>query len=388
MSFGSSAASYVVESPGVFPCPMTHPSADPDFDPRVIVVAGSIEGLDALARLINQLPATFPIPVVVHLHGLSGRSIARLAALRWRSPSRLEVVFARDGEILHPGFAYVIPLENPLIFVGADVLGSVARTSRSDVDDLFASAARWYRSGVIGVVLSGLGSDGTQGLRAITRVDGIRVVQSPFEASFPSMPTNALIGDDVQYAVMLDQMGKLLTDLVTDRESLEVAATEVHAEVARQVLVVAASLTGSLDRSIEDILRIVRNDLVMDIAFVTQQAGDDVVVSHSTPGPDGMRLQGMSHPGHQSLCQRVLDGRLPAVMPDVEALRSTHDVPVLPMTIGAYMATPVWLNNGTLYGMLCCLNVAVSRAMDQRHYLRLQMSARQIARLVNETGDE
>lgn len=371
----------------MFPCSMSHLSEDQDFDPRVIVIASSIEGLDALVRLINQLPSTFPIPVVVHLHGLPGRSIARLTALKWRSPSRLEVVFARDGEILHPGYAYVIPLENPLIFVGADVLGCVTRTSRSNVDDLFASAARWYRSGVIGVVLSGLGADGTQGLRAITRVDGIRVVQSPFEASFPSMPTNALIGDDVQHAVMLDQMGKLLTDLVTDPASLEVAATEVEAEVTRQVLVVATALTNSLDRSIEDILRIVRNDLVMDITFVTQPAGDDVFVSHATLGPDGMRLQGMSHPSHQSMCQRVLDGRLPAVMPDVEALRSTHDVPVLPMAIGAYMATPVWLNNGTLYGMLCCLNVAVSREMDQRHYRRLQVSARQIARLVNETGD-
>ncbi|RZI60071.1 MAG: hypothetical protein EOP14_02735, partial [Pseudomonas sp.] len=330
---------------------------------------------------------SFPLPVVAYLHGLEGGSIARLTAIRWRSRFRLEVIYARHREILLPGFVYVIPAGEPLTFVGADILGLAPPGATSNVDHLFASAAHWYRSGVIGVVLSGLGTDGTKGLLSITQVDGIRVVQSPFEATFPSMPTNALIGDDVQYAVMLDQMGELLEALVTNPESMAVATAEVQAEVTRQVLLVAQTLTKSLDRSIEDILRVVRDDLAMDITFVTKHAGDDVVVSHSTPGPSDMRMQGRSHPKHQSLCQRVLDGRLPAVMPDVEALRLTHDVPELPVVVGAYMATPVWLSNGALYGMLCCLNASASRELDQRHYTRLQLSARQIARLINETGD-
>ena len=119
------------------------------------------------------------------------------------------------------------------------------------------------------------------------------------------------------------------------------------------------------------------------ITFITTQAGDDTLVSHSTFVPGGVRLQGMSHPQHQSLCQRVLDGRLPAVMPDVEALRPTHDVPVAAVAVGSYMAIPIRLRDGTLYGMLCCLNSAVTRELDQRHYQRMQVSAQHIARLVN-----
>lgn len=360
-------------------------SSDEVFGPRMIVVAGSIEGLDALARLLEQLPSTFPVPVVACLHGVRDKSIDRLTAIRSRSASKLDVVYARNGEILCPGFVYVILSADPLIFTAADVLGLASPTPKSNIDDLFASAAHWYQSAVIGVVLSGLGVDGTKGLRAITQVDGLRVVQSPFDATFPGMPTNALIGDDVQYAVMLDQMGHLLTTLVTDPESVKVVMPKVQAEVARQVLAVAQTLTKSLDHSIEDILQVIRSDLGMDIVFVTKQVGNDIVISHSTPGPNDMRMQGMSYPKHQSLCQRVLDGRLPAVMPDVEALRLTHDLPVIPLIIGAYMATPVWLADGALYGMLCCLNAAVSRELDQRHHLRLQMSARQISRLVNET---
>lgn len=363
-------------------------SANPSSYPRVVVVAGSIEGIAALARLLNQLPATFPIPVVAYVHGPQSGSTDQLTAAKWRLPSRLEVVHARSGEHLRAGHVYLIPPEEPLVFLDTDVLGPATSQTVLNVDRLFESAAHFYRSGVIGVVLSGLGTDGTKGLLAVAGVDGVRVVQSPYEATFPGMPLSALIGDHVQYAVMLDQMGPLLEDLVVNPESVEVVAPEVQAEIARLVLAAGANLTRSLDRSIEDILTVIRQDLAMDITFVTKQAGDDVAISHATLGPDGLRLQGMTYPKHQSLCQRVLKGRLPAVMPDIERLRATHDIPPLPLAVGAYMATPVWLRAGTLYGMLCCLNAAASREMDQRHYRRLQMSAKQIARLVDDAGEK
>ena len=88
------------------------------------------------------------------------------------------------------------------MFLDADLLGVPTSQKALNVDRLFESAAHFYRSGVIGVVLSGLGTDGTTGLLAIAGVDGVRVVQSPYEATFPSMPLSALIGDHVQYAVM------------------------------------------------------------------------------------------------------------------------------------------------------------------------------------------
>ena len=141
-------------------------------------------------------------------------------------------------------------------------------------------------------------------------------------------------------------------------ESAKVVASKVQSEIARLVLAAGGNLTRSLDRSIEDILNVIRQYLAMDITFVTKQAGGDVAISHATPGPDGVRLQGMTHPKHQSLCQRVLEGRLPAVMPDIERLRETHDIPSLPLTVGAYRATPVLFRAGTLYGMLCYLNAA------------------------------
>jgi GAF domain-containing protein len=144
--------------------------------------------------------------------------------------------------------------------------------------------------------------------------------------------------------------------------------------------------TTSLDRAIADILGLMRAELVMDIVFISRLAGDDVVIAHATLEADETGLRELTHHKDRSFCQRVLDGRLPAVMPDVAALRATHDVPAAPITPGAYMATPVWLQDGTLYGTLCCLGLAALPELGDRHHQRLRMSARQIARLIDEAG--
>jgi two-component system chemotaxis response regulator CheB len=143
---------------------INHPSADGAHSHRVIVIASSVEGIDALARLVHQLPPTFPLPVVVQVHGLRRQSINRLTRSRWQMDSRVEVVYAQDGDHLGAGCIYVIPAENGLIFTGRSVLGYASDVAKSSVDDLFKSAALWHGSGVIGVVLSGLGTDGTLGL--------------------------------------------------------------------------------------------------------------------------------------------------------------------------------------------------------------------------------
>lgn len=367
---------------------MTHSSTYDIHNRRVIVIASSIEGIDALARLINQLPPTFPLAVVVQVHGLRQQSINRLTRSRWQLAFKVNVVYAQDGDRLSAGCIYVIPAENSLVFIGRSVLGYATDVASSSVDDLFKSAALWHGAGVIGVVLSGLGTDGTIGLQAITNAQGIRIVQSPTEAEFSSMPGSALRGDHVQYSVMLDQLVALLEALVIQPDPAASLSPEVQAELTRLLSTSKEDRDKSLDRSIVDILAVMRVELVMDIVFVSKVTGDAVIVTHSTSNPGEAGIQGMSHPKEQSLCQLVLDGRLPAVMPDVAALRLTHDVSGTPVTPGAYMAAPVWLRSGALYGTLCCLNLAASPELGQRHYERLQMSARQIARLVNEAGEK
>ncbi|UST52408.1 hypothetical protein NF681_02150 (plasmid) [Comamonadaceae bacterium OTU4NAUVB1] len=353
---------------------------------RVVVVAASVEGIDAIARLISQLPSTFAFPLIAHVQRLQALDIPRLSAHEQRLASRPDVIYVQDGTDVLPGRVYVIPQGKRVRFSAVGRLDVDPGANLSSADDLFMSAAEWYKSGAIGVVLSGLGTDGTHGLRAITKVGGTRVIQSPSESTFSSMPSNALLGDHVEHSVLLDQLGHLLVSLTGGTEFKDDAVAGKLAELPRRVLSSGELRTESLDRSIVGILGVMREHFLMDIVFVTKKTGDEVVIIHSTDCRDDDSIEGMSFPKSKSFCQKVLDGDLPAVMPDVETMRLTHEVPASLSHVGAYMAAPVWLNSGELYGTLCCLSADSAPELDGIQYRRLQMSARQIARLVNEAG--
>ena len=84
----------------------------------------------------------------------------------------------------------------------------------STINRLFASAAQNYGERVIGVILSGLLKDGTEGLRAVHEAGGLTVVQDPREAEYPDMPTSAMEGLPVTFCLNLAEIGLALELLV------------------------------------------------------------------------------------------------------------------------------------------------------------------------------
>jgi two-component system chemotaxis response regulator CheB len=95
--------------------------------------------------------------------------------------------------------------------------GPKVRYSRPAADPLFESAARAYGPRIIGIVLSGGGGDGSNGLQAISAAGGISVVQDPSEARAPDMPINAIQNDHPSYVVPMAVMGPLLSWLTEAR---------------------------------------------------------------------------------------------------------------------------------------------------------------------------
>jgi two-component system chemotaxis response regulator CheB len=184
----------------------------------VVVIAAAAENLDALIRLIHMLPPNFPAALVVHVHGLKDSLVPQLAEKAKTTPAGLDVITAPMGAKIWPGCLYIALAGRALVFTAPGVLAlsteDAPEACLPHADQLFESAARFHGNQTVGVVLSGLGSDGTQGLRAISAAGGKCVVQSPSEAVYPAMPWNALMRDSVEYSVMLDQMGKLLFRLV------------------------------------------------------------------------------------------------------------------------------------------------------------------------------
>jgi two-component system chemotaxis response regulator CheB len=183
----------------------------------VVVIAGSITDLGAVTRLIHWMPARFPVPLVAHVHGLGNAASLKLRQ-KAQASTGLHVVTAATGDQIRPGCLFLAPAGQAIVFEAPGLLQLMPdegpQAHAFPADRLFESAARFHGSAVVGVVLGGQGRDGTQGLRVISEAGGRRVVQSPCEAAFPAMPINALMGDNVEHAVMLDQMGELLLCLV------------------------------------------------------------------------------------------------------------------------------------------------------------------------------
>lgn len=187
------------------------------YNRDLIVIGASRGGLGALSRITAALPADFPAAVLVVLHTYASSANPRILASLIGRHATLPVTYAQEDEPIKPGHVYVAPPDNHLVVRAGERLGldhgAKVRFSRPSVDVLFESAARIYGRRVVGVILTGGGHDGTDGMKAISAVGGVRIVQSPSDAVDPGMPSSAIVGDDPQFIVLLDEIPTLLVKL-------------------------------------------------------------------------------------------------------------------------------------------------------------------------------
>lgn len=136
---------------------------------ELLAIGISTGGPQALMYLIPQFPANFPVPVAVVLHMPVGYT--EMYAQRLNEMSPLEVSEAREGDVVQAGRVFIAPAGRHLTFVrqadGTVVTHLDARPfdtlHRPSVDVMFQSAAEVFRDRVLGVVMTGMGSDGKQG---------------------------------------------------------------------------------------------------------------------------------------------------------------------------------------------------------------------------------
>ena len=117
---------------------------------------------------------------------------------------------------------------------------------------------------------------------------------------------------------------------------------------------------GRSPGAIEDMLRDVRVALNMDVAFVSKFDGDQLVFRNLEGDAESFGWQeGQSFPLDESYCKRVLDGRIPRVVPDAKRKDATKDLRVTSEAdLGCYCAVALVLSDGRLYGTLCCVSHA------------------------------
>ena len=183
----------------------------------LIAIGASAGGVEALQRLVAGLPADLPAAVIITQH-LPNRHASVLPALLNRA-GPLPAANPVDGEPILPGRIYIAPPDYHLILAPGRVHlshGPRENLQRPCINAMFRSAAAAYGERVTGVLLTGLLDDGVAGLWEIQQRFGTTVVQDPKDATFPSMPENAIRGLAVQYIVPIGEMAPLLTRLAMD----------------------------------------------------------------------------------------------------------------------------------------------------------------------------
>jgi two-component system CheB/CheR fusion protein len=204
------------------------------LDSQLVVIGSSAGGIEALSRVVTSLPADFPVPIVIAQH-LDPRRPSHLREILARhTPLPVRTVTQRES--LEAGTVYVVPSNRHVELTDHELRlrqptgGSIAPS----VDVLLESASRVYGAGLIAVILTGSGSDGSVGARHVKLAGGTVVIENPATAMFPSMPSS-IPPSLVDATAELDGIGPLLNDLlsVADESADGMDRTEVDALLAR-----------------------------------------------------------------------------------------------------------------------------------------------------------
>ncbi|HEY2932284.1 MAG TPA: chemotaxis protein CheB [Acidobacteriota bacterium] len=187
----------------------------------VVAFASSAGGLHALRTVLSQLPGDFPAAVVLVQH-LDPRHPSMMADILGRG-SPLSVREAREGDQLIQSQVYIAPPNRHLLVNpgGGLTLSESALVNfvRPSADLLFESVASSYKNRAIAVVLSGAGSDGGMGVRAIHRMGGIVIVQDEKTSQFFGMPGTAIGTGAANFVLPLETIAPTLVRLVTGKVS-------------------------------------------------------------------------------------------------------------------------------------------------------------------------
>lgn len=206
----------VPQPPSVLFSAPPRPSGRPPGRVDVVAIGSSTGGPNALTSLLPQLPADFPVPVVIVQH--MPPLFTRLLAERLNAVAPLHVQEGKQGEKLRAGQIWIAPGDNHMTVArkgGELVLGinhdPQENSCRPAVDVLFRSVAHTCGGNVLGVVLTGMGADGTRGSAAITEAGGEVIAQDEASSVVWGMP-GSVVGASLAAGVF--SLGRMASELV------------------------------------------------------------------------------------------------------------------------------------------------------------------------------
>lgn len=202
----------------------------------VCALGASAGGVAALKSFFTHVKNDLGLAyvVVVHLAPDHTSALSEILTIQTKMP----VIQVDSTEKLKPDCIYVIPPDRELVVNGDDVTArpfTASRYRRSPIDMLLHSVASGRGDGVA-VLLSGSGSDGTLGARAVKEAGGVIFAQEPSEAEYPQMPESAIATGVVDFVAPIEQLTERLAEVMQSKAALHRESKEDAEHQIRQIV--------------------------------------------------------------------------------------------------------------------------------------------------------
>ena len=158
--------------------------------------------------------------------------------------------------------------------------------------------------------------------------------------------------------------------------------------IVSEMLVATADASDELlDNAVSEILALLRERLKMDVVFVSEFVDGERIFRYVDATRDRPTISlGDANPLEETWCQRVVDGRLPELIPNVQTFPGKAQLPLTPFDIGTFISTPVRLDGGHVYGTLCCLSFSPHESVQERDLKNLKSVAMLVAKKVDKAN--
>ncbi|UQN10759.1 CheR family methyltransferase [Deinococcus sp. QL22] len=251
------------QPPSEAPASLSEPQTPSGARPSSIVgIGGSAGALDGYERFFLSLPAKSGMAFVVVPH-LDPQHQGLMPHILQRCTS-MPVIQIQDGMAAQPDQVYVIPPGHSLTLMNSVLLlDDLERAKGKVIDHFFESLAVDQGERAVGIILSGMGSDGTHGVQVIREHFGLVMVQDPQTAEYPAMPRSAAETQLTSEVLPAEELAPRLYTLVTQKATLrpeDMSAADGQAGVPLQkILRLIRASTG------QDFTRYKRSTLVRRI---------------------------------------------------------------------------------------------------------------------------
>lgn len=186
-----------------------------DLQIKAIAIGASTGGPKALVSLIKELPSELGVPIFIVQHMPAGFTTS--LASRMDMESKLKVVEASDEMVIEKNVVYIAPGDYHMT-VGKKKIRLDKREKingvRPSVDYLFESAAEIYTNNLLGVILTGMGKDGSLGMKRIKELNGYNIAQDKESSTIFGMPQSAIKLGVVDEILSLNEISQRIIELL------------------------------------------------------------------------------------------------------------------------------------------------------------------------------